>query len=280
MVETTRAADWNVMDFNNRDRLLAAIRDEADEFFTIAGKPENWEAPTASGHWQVRDIVAHITDVTEGYLEGFEMARTGQDPPAPPGLAAMADLADRNALALRDHSQQDLLNRLEGGFRKLMSIFEGLGADDWMGLLVHHKYLGPVPSFIFPTFQLVDYGVHNWDIREGLGMPNGIPGPVGDFLAPAMFSVWQGTLDAQRLGGQEIRIGIRVTGRNPGLYKVTANPEGLTYEPADESNLDAPAVIEFDPGSLVLTAYDRIHGGTAYGDREMIDRFRTAFFSI
>jgi hypothetical protein len=162
----------------------------------------------------------------------------------------------------------------------LMDVFQELSEDDWMGLIVPHKYMGPVPAFIFPTFQLVDYGVHNWDIREGLGVPNGIPGPVGDFLAPVMFSLWQGILDTDKLGNEQINIGIRVTGRNPGLYRVTASNEGLGFEPSDDSNINVPAIIEFDPGSLVLTAYDRIHGGTAYGDKAMVDRFRTAFFTI
>jgi hypothetical protein len=95
-----------------------------------------------------------------------------------------------------------------------------------------------------------------------------------------MFSLWQGILDAEKLGGESMDIAIKVTGRNPGVYRVKATSEGLSFEPADEASHGSPAVIEFDPGSLVLTAYDRIHGGTAYGDRAMIDRFRNAFFTI
>jgi uncharacterized protein (TIGR03083 family) len=280
MLETTQAADWNVMDFGNRDRLLQAIRDEAGEFFQLASKPENWEAATASGHWQVRDIVGHIVDVTEGYLEAFETARAGREAPSPLGLRAMAELADKNAQGFRSESQQTMIGRLRTDLDRMMEVFENLTEDDWMGLIVPHKYMGPAPAFIFPTFQLVDYGVHNWDIREGLGLPNGIPGPVGDFLAPVMLSLWQGTLDTEKLGSQEINIGIRITGRNPGLYKVTATSQGLSFEPSSDGSIDSPAILEFDPGSLVLTAYDRIHGGTAYGDREMIDRFRNAFFAI
>jgi uncharacterized protein (TIGR03083 family) len=280
MVEQSRAADWNVMDYANKDRLLGTIREEAEEFFALAAEPGNWESPTASGHWQVRDIVGHLTDVTEGYLEAFETARSGGEAPPPLGLRAMSNLADQNAQAFRLESQEAMISRLRDDYRKMMDVFEQLSDDDWMGLIVPHKYMGPAPSFIFPTFQLVDYGVHNWDMREGLGMPNGIPGPVGDFLAPVMFSLWQGILDAEKVGDEEIRVGIKVTGRNPGLYRVVVTSEGLSFEPADEASLDAPAMIEFDPGSLVLTAYDRIHGGTAYGDRRMADRFRNAFFTI
>jgi uncharacterized protein (TIGR03083 family) len=280
MMEATRAANWNVMDFANRDRLLQTIKDEANEFFQLASKSENWEARTASGHWEVRDIVGHIVDVTEGYLEAFETARAGREAPPPLGLRAMSELADQNAQAFRSEPQDAMIGRLRTDFDRMMEVFEGLSENDWMGLMVPHKYMGPAPAFIFPTFQLVDYGVHNWDIREGLGLPNGIPGPVGDFLAPVMFSLWQGILDAEKLGNEEINIGIRVTGQNPGLYKIAATNQGLSFEPTDDESIDSPAIIEFDPGSLVLTAYDRIHGGTAYGDRRMIDRFRTGFFTI
>lgn len=280
MVDTSRAADWNVLDFGNRDRLLQTINDEADEFFQIAEKPEHWEAPTAAGHWQVRDIVGHLVDVTEGYLAAFETARAGREAPPPLGLRAMAELADQTAQSFRSEPQERMIGRLNDDYRRMMEIFRELAEDDWMGLMVPHKYMGPAPAFIFPTFQLVDYGVHNWDMREGLGLPNGIPGSVGDFLAPVMFSLWQGILDTEALGNEQIDIGIQITGRNPGLYRVGATSEGLSFEQSHDASLDAPAIIEFDPGSLVLTAYDRIHGGTAYGDRATIDRFRSAFFTI
>lgn len=41
-----------------------------------------------------------------------------------------------------------------------------------------------------------------------------------------------------------------------------------------------PAVIEFDPGTLVLTGYARMNGGTVRGDRALAGRFRALFFPI
>ena len=29
--------------------------------------------------------------------------------------------------------------------------------------------MGPLPAFFYPAFQLMDYGVHSWDIRQGTG---------------------------------------------------------------------------------------------------------------
>ena len=35
--------------------------------------------------------------------------------------------------------------------------------------MVTHPYMGPVPAFFYAAGQLMDYGVHSWDIREGSG---------------------------------------------------------------------------------------------------------------
>jgi hypothetical protein len=48
----------------------------------------------------------------------------------------------------------------------------------------------------------------------------------------------------------------------------------------DATNANLPVVLDFDPGSLALTAYGRIHGGTAYGDRALADRYRSLSHSI
>jgi hypothetical protein len=54
--------------------------------------------------------------------------------------------------------------------------------------------------------------------------------------------------------------------------------EGLAYEPGPVDDL--PAVLEFDPASLVLTSYGRIRGGTTRGDTDLANRFRSLFFNI
>jgi hypothetical protein len=43
---------------------------------------------------------------------------------------------------------------------------------------------------------------------------------------------------------------------------------------------DLPAVIEFDPGSFVLTAFGRSNSGTIRGDIAVADRFLNLFFRI
>ena len=73
-------SEWEFSDFASKDNLLRTIRDHSDQMLALAAPPEAWEAPTASGHWQVRDIIGHLVDTTEGYFSGIDVAR----PAAPP----------------------------------------------------------------------------------------------------------------------------------------------------------------------------------------------------
>jgi hypothetical protein len=192
----------------------------------------------------------------------------------------MAQRLDERAQAFRSVPQADLMKRLREDFAQMMEVFEGLTPEDWTGLMVPHGYMGPVPAFFYPTFHLVDYGVHGWDIREGLGLTTGLSGDTADFLAPIMFILWQATTVPDRIGSDPIRAGIRVSGHNGGLYHVTVSDSGYAYERVSDDSADLPVMFEFDPGSLVLTAYGRINGGTAYGDTALADRYRGLFHSI
>jgi hypothetical protein len=64
------------------------------------------------------------------------------------------------------------------------------------------------------------------------------------------------------------------------LWQVTVSDGGFVYERVGELSEDLPIVFDFDPSSLVLTAYGRMNGGTAYGDPVLADRFRGLFHSI
>jgi uncharacterized protein (TIGR03083 family) len=280
MASTADGAQWDATNYASKGNLLRIVREEAERMLQLASVPGNWEAPTASGHWQVRDIIGHMVDVTEGYLETFKTARSGGTAPAPLGLRVMAQRLDEHAQAFRSVGQDDLLRRLRGDFDQMMTVFEGLSADDWGGLLVAHPYMGPVPAFFYPTFHLVDYGVHGWDIREGLQMTTGLPGDVADFLVPVMFILWQATTDPAQVGTDPLHVAVRVSGRNGGTWHVHVTESGYTYGSAAADAATPPVVFDFDPASLVLTAYGRINGGTAYGDPALADRYRTLFHSI
>ena len=267
---------WNPMTFEGKDTILRVVRDEAERMFAMAEKPGAWEAPTACEDWQVRDIIGHIVDTTEGYFKAFETARAGGTADAR-GLPVMHELAGAGGKAFRDHSQAEMMGRVRNDLDKMMGILEPLTEEEWGGLLVPHVYMGPVPAFVYAGGQLMDYGVHSWDIREGIGRAHALSADAADLLAPFMFIIWQSTVRASA-DLSPFTVGITVSGRNAGTFRVSVSQEGMAYEPGDVSDL--PTVIDFDAGSLVLTAFGRINGGNIRGDQGLGERFLNLFYRI
>ncbi len=66
----------NSMDYSGKDVVLDVVRNEAANFFSIVNDPQNWEVQTRCTEWEVRDIVGHMIDVTEGYLSRWEVSPT------------------------------------------------------------------------------------------------------------------------------------------------------------------------------------------------------------
>jgi uncharacterized protein (TIGR03083 family) len=270
-------SEWNAMTYAGKDTILRVVRNEAERMFALADRPETWDRPTACDKWSTADIVGHIVDTTEGYFRAFDAARgTGEVPPAA-GLPSMSELANQGATAFRGVPQAEMMERLRTDFHKMQEILQAIGPDDWTGLMVTHAYMGPVPAFMYAAGQLMDYGVHSWDIRQTSGQAHGLSGDAADLLVPFMFAIWQGTARADSVT-EPLTIGIRVGGRNGGDYRVTVDGEGLSYEQGEIESL--PAYIEFDAGSFVLTAFGRGNFGTVRGDMDLAERYLNLFFRI
>jgi uncharacterized protein (TIGR03083 family) len=268
--------DWDATNYAAKDNLLRVLRREADALFEMADNGP-WTGKTACTEWETRDIVGHLIDVTESYFVGFDAARSGAAVDDPLGVRVMQDRLDAGAKEHRTLSQAHAVDRLRTDFAKMMEICEALGPDEWGGLIVPHKYMGPLPAFFYPVFQLMDYGVHGWDIRQGSGRAHSLLGDTADLLAPFMFILWQATTEVPD-DMDAYAVGVRVSGRNARDYLVNVTVDGLTYAQEDVSGL--PAVIELDPGSLVLTAFGRVNAGTIRGDRAVADQFLNSFFRI
>jgi uncharacterized protein (TIGR03083 family) len=269
-------SEWNFFDFASKDKMLRAISNQSGDFLSLASDPGRWESPTAAGHWQVRDVVGHLVETTEGYFSSFEVAGGRGAAVDPLGLKDMNKYVDEGALALRSVPQRDLLGRLQDDRDKMLSILEGLDSESWAGFMAPHKYLGPVPACVYAAGQLVDYTIHSWDIREGTGRAHALDGDAADLLVPFAYIVWQSTALCENV--EPFTIGIRVTGNNAGDTRMSISREGVAMEPASASDL--PCVLEFDAASLVLTAFGRINAGTVRGDAVLAERFGNLFFRI
>jgi uncharacterized protein (TIGR03083 family) len=270
-------ATWNAMTPAGKSTILQVVRHEAEQFFDLVDSDAAWEAPTGAGHWQVRDVVGHLVDTTEAYFVAFDAARSHKEAGPAYGLPGMAARCDEMAQAFRSMPRQALLGRARTDFDKMMEIFNGLTDEDWTDLLVPHFYMGPLPSFFYPAFQLMDYGVHSWDVRQGTGRAHGLSGDAADLLTPFMFVLWQYTTNP--VTPEDVcELGVRITsGPNAGDTRISLTEEGFSYSAGEVEDL---TVLEFDPGSFVLTAFGRSNAGTISGDRAVADRFLNIFFRI
>lgn len=136
----------------------------------------------------------------------------------------MAKLVDEAAQAFRGTPQDELLARLHTDLDKMMDIVEELSDEEWSNLQVPQKFMGPLPAFFYPVFQLVDYAIHSWDIREGTGRAHAISADAADLLVPLNFVLWQATAQCQP--DEELySIGVRITsGHNAGDTPASTSP--------------------------------------------------------
>lgn len=98
---------WNAMTPGGKGTILRVVRQEAEQFFDLVDDETAWRAPTGAGHWQVRDIVAHLVDTTESYFVAFDAARNGRPTEPAYGLPGMAKRVDTMAQALRSVPRQE-----------------------------------------------------------------------------------------------------------------------------------------------------------------------------
>lgn len=275
-----RPARVNTFAPEGKDYLLRVVRRERQDFFDVIDNTddETWKTPTACTEWEIRDVVGHLVDVTEGYIARFNLARAKEPFPQPLGVTGMAKMLDDAAKRFRSSSRTQLIARLKDSSTKLFEIFDGLTAEQWTGEMIPHVYMGPLPTLMYPAWQLVDYSVHTWDMRAGLGKMQPLSDDAANTLIPYMFIVLQNTVDADAAKGFDATWGVRISGDAGGSWKLQLKDGALTYEEA--SVAACPVVFNFDPNDWVLTAYQRYPGGAAIGDRQLAYKVRRLFFKI
>jgi uncharacterized protein (TIGR03083 family) len=268
---------WDFQHPAGKDRLLSVLRREIDEMSELAADPERWNMPTACPGWELRDMIGHLLDATESYLAGIDVARHGGLPPDPVGVAGMARALDVAARKFRSLPRDEVLARLHDTTEQVMNEFEKMSDADWSGLVIPDRYMDPLPAKFIAAGMLGGSVVHAWDVREGIGAPHAIAGDAADLLVPFVFLLWWATADTSAVDAP-FSIGIRTTGHNGGDTRFDVSRDGLIFAPGDIES--CPAVLELDPATLVLTAYNRVNAGTVRGDPNLVAGFRSLFVSI
>ena len=77
---------------------------------------------------------------------GFNAARGRGEAPENMGLPGMARYVDEGAQAFRGAPQTELIARFRDAREQMYGIVDGLTEDEWAGLMVPHKYMGPLPA--------------------------------------------------------------------------------------------------------------------------------------
>src|SRR5512133_4026965 len=100
----------NSMDYSGKDTVLDVIRKESGDFFSLVDDPRNWNVQTRCTEWEVRDLVGHMIDVTEGYLKRWEKARNNE-PAESVGVLVMADQLNQYAQSYRALPREQAIAR-------------------------------------------------------------------------------------------------------------------------------------------------------------------------
>ena len=271
-------APVNPMAAEGKGTVLDILRRDQTKFFDLVEDPKNWGVQTRCTEWEVRDLVGHMIDVTEGYLTRWDLARKGESAGAL-GLQVMGETLNDHALEFRRLSREDSLARLKDDKAKMMSIFEGLTPDEWTGFMVTHPYMGPVPAGFYPAFHIMDYGIHPYDIEYGLGNKLAeVDEATAGVLIPYCHIIMQYTVDQQAAAGVDAVYGIDVSGPWGGKWRATVK-DGQWSAQAEEGDFKGcDALFRYTPSDFVLTVFGRFPGGAATGDPDVIQKVRGLFF--
>ncbi|MBO0777879.1 MAG: maleylpyruvate isomerase N-terminal domain-containing protein, partial [Ktedonobacteraceae bacterium] len=260
----------NPMDYSGKAAVLDAVRRDRANFLAIVDDPKNWNVQTRCSEWEVRDMVGHMIDVTEGYLSRWEMAREGRSAGAL-GLVVMSEHLNKGAQSFRSMPREEAIARLKADSEKMLAIFDALTTEEWTGFNVTHPYMGPLPTFFYPAFQIIDYSVHTWDMLWGLGKKDAkLDERSAGLLVPYMFILMQYTVDQDSVKGVDCVFGIKVDGEWGGQWRATVKDGAYAYEQADNME-GVQAVFHYrDASDFVLTSYQRFPGGETSGDPKVV----------
>src|SRR5207244_6481229 len=181
------------------------------------------------------------------------MARAGQDAPPALGLPIMASKLDEGATRFRSLSKEQAITRLTTASDKMFEIFDALDEKQWSGEIVNHVYMGPLPAFFFAAFQLIDYSIHSWDIKVGLGRDEPLSDAAAVTLIPFMLIVIQYTVDEARGKDLKTTFGVDITGPGGGKWCVSVDGTQVAFN--EGATDDCPVVFSFTPNEFALNTY-------------------------
>ena len=271
----------NAFDSSSKETVLDVVRTERAKFYKVIDNPANWNTQTRCTEWEVRDLVSHMIDVTEGYLTVWERARKGEPPVNAVGTGVMADSLNKKVMELRSLPRDEAIKRLKSDSDKMMAIFDSLTPAEWNNFMVGHSFMGPLPSLFYPVFHVMDYGVHTWDMHWGLGeKKTKMDERTAGVLVPFMLILDSATVAPEAAKGVDVTYGIEVDGEYGGKWKATVKDGKFTSEQTSDLS-GVQATFHYGSASdFVLSAFQREDLSKATGDAKTIEKVRNLYFTI
>src|ERR1700674_1348545 len=274
----TMIAPVNPMAAEGKGVVMEVMRRDRANFTRLVEDPKNWNVMTRCTGWEVRDLVGHMIDVLEGYATNWGAAQKGEDH-GTVGLRVMGEKLHDHALDFHKHSREAPLARLKQDAAKMDAIFEALTPEEWTGFIVTHPYMGPVPAGFYPAFQIMDYGIHPYDIEYGLGDKLAeIDEASAGVIIPYTFIISQYTVDEASAKGFNAVYECEVSGPWRGKWRATVKDGQWSAVPETNDFKGCDALFRYSPSDFVLSIYGRFPGGSATGDPEVIEKVRGLFF--
>jgi hypothetical protein len=141
--------------------------------------------------------------------------------------------------------------------------------------------MGPLPTLFYPVFHVMDYGVHTWDMRWGLGEKQAsLDERTAGVLVPFMLILYSATVEPQSAEGVDVTYGIEVDGEYGGKWKARVRDGKFESEQTNDLS-GVQATFHYDNASdFVLSAFQREDLSKATGDPQVISKVRNLYFTI
>jgi uncharacterized protein (TIGR03083 family) len=160
------------------ERVISLLEDVWGDIVALGDglSDEQWARPTDCPGWTVHDNVAHMI--------GTERMLLGEQPAAPPVDDAphvRNDIGKANEqwiASYRALTGKEVLDEFRAVTERRLAALRALTDDDWNREGFTPE--GPGPYRVFMEIRVFDCWFHDQDIREALGRPGYLDGPVAD----------------------------------------------------------------------------------------------------
>jgi uncharacterized protein (TIGR03083 family) len=239
-----------------------------------------WTTPSACALWEVRDVVAHLISVANGYtdsltrgLQGDTATLAGRPEPSsfrtasPEERQRRATEAAQRMIALRERLGHELLDVFGTTGDHFNQLVARLSPPEWDTPCYHRRGLLPARAFV--SAMVFERAIHGWDIRAAV--------EPSAHLSPEALTVMPDHVAACLhwffLPGARVPTPVRyrfaLTGTRNSTWDIVVEGDTAHMAPATDAT-PASAMFACETETFVLMMCGRIGFDAALGDKRII----------